>query len=81
MGRRIAEADETIDRAVAMLQRLQDAFAKVDATKQREVIQRTFARIDVLAERDLDHGQRPYRLKRGVIHLRSEIAQDLLLSS
>jgi site-specific DNA recombinase len=78
-GRRIA--DETIDRAVAMLQRLQDVFKKADVALQREVIRRTFARIDVLAERDPYHGQRPYRLKRGVIHLHSEIAQDLLLSS
>lgn len=61
--RRIAEADETIDRAVGMLQRLQDVFAKADATNQREVIQQTLARIDVLAERDLHHGQRPYRLE------------------
>ena len=64
-----------------MLQRLQDVFMKADVALQREVIQRTFARIDMLAERDPYHGQRPYRLKRGVIHLHSEIAQDLLPSS
>ncbi|QDU44574.1 hypothetical protein Mal52_30580 [Symmachiella dynata] len=79
---RDADCDRSIDLAMQQLASLRKTLEEGDATKVREFCQRAFQCIEVWSERDKYHGQRPFRLKRGVVHLRSEILPDnLFLSS
>ncbi len=76
-----ADCERTVEKAVAMLSGLHGLLQNADPVKLREFCQRAFERIEVWCRRDPYHGQRPFRLHRGVIYLNSEILPNNLLPS
>jgi hypothetical protein len=72
-----ADIDARVDLAFAGLFRLPEAFERADATMQREFMRQTIDRIDVTAERDWSTKRGFYRLRSGVIFLRSDLLHKL----
>ena len=72
-----ADIDTKVDLAFSKLFQLPDVFGEADPVKQREFMQQTFSRIDVVSERDWSTKRGFFRLQGGVIHLRPDVLHNL----
>jgi hypothetical protein len=75
--KRRTDIDQKVDRAFSRLWRLAETFQRADSTLQRELIQQSIQRIDIVAERDWSDRRGYYRLRSGTIHLRGEEVNNL----
>ena len=70
-GRTQAELDQRINNATNVLSRLREKLTAAPVVKQRELLRLCIEKVEVWSSRE--RAGRPYRLERGVVHLRPDM--------